>query len=183
MKPLPDPDFTLSWAARQRLRVAITLAGWLAVGALLWVLATLAAAMLTARPAQAATAVDLAPANAPPHAQQPGSAEALTLLQWSLAAVALGNLLLSISTWNAARHKVATARLDALEDDIRERQLEFEVALARLTIQVDTAPTHDHLATVYGAVNAVGSKVDQMIGAQDQTRALLQQLLQQQLRH
>lgn len=183
MKPLPDPDFTLTWAARRRLRTVLNMTLFLA---LLWVLVTLIGAMLPAQGAQAAQlapAVNLALAAAPPHAERPGQAEAITLLQWGLAVVALGNLLLSIGTWIAARHKVATARLDALEDDIRERQLEFEVALARLTMQADTAPNHDHLAAVYGAVNAVGSKVDQMIGAQDQTRALLQQLLQQQLRH
>lgn len=183
MKPLPDPDFTLSWEARQWWRVAITLAGWLAVAVLLCVVAILITPMLAAGSAQAAPAVELAPANAPPHADRPGPAEALTLLQWSLAGVALGNLLLSISTWHAARQKAATARIDALEDEIRERQLEFELALARLKSRADAAPTHDHLATVYGALNAVASKVDQMRGAQDQTCALLQQLLQQQLRH
>ncbi len=107
---------------------------------------------------------------------------AATSLQYALGAVALMNLLLSVSTWHASRQKAASARLDALEATIRTEIAAHASLLVELKAKAEEALTHDHLAEVYRELRTMATKVDTMVGVQEQATALLRQLLQQQLR-
>ena len=179
MKPLPDPDLHLPPVPRGWRWIALgVLVVWLAA---LVALAVVVCAALTAGTAHAAEALAGPAAPLAPAGEAPGVSDAV--LRWSLGLVALANLLLSLSTWHAARQKAAAARLEALEVAVRDQLAEHAQVLARLSAAVDGAVTHDHLAEVYRDIKTIAAQVHTLVGQQGQATDLLRQLLAQQLRH
>ncbi|MBL8351213.1 MAG: hypothetical protein JNL87_12985 [Burkholderiaceae bacterium] len=172
MTPQPDPDPTWPRTPRRwRWLIVGILIVWLAA---LVSLAFMVSAALTAGAAHAAEAVA--------HDAAPLPTSDL-VLKWTLGVVALANLVLSVSTWHAARLKAAASRLETLESLVRDRLREHDEAVIRLEAAVDAAVTHDHLAEVYRDIKTTAAQVHTLVGQQGQATDLLRQLLAQQLRH
>jgi hypothetical protein len=181
MKPLPDPDLHFSGLARQRLRLGVVMVCWVMVAALLAALVAVVATAISAPVAHAASG-PTAVAAAVVHAEEDSSSK----LQWAVTGVALANLLLSVSTWHAARQKAAISRLEQLEAEMRLRLAATSQELARLVAQTEAqaarAIGHHHLDEVYRELRTVATKVDVMVGTSEQTTTLMRQLLERQLR-
>lgn len=179
----PGPPFTQG--VHGGMHMLMRALGWLlaaaaiVLGSLAFLIAITPPVRAAAAPAQAASAS--VQADAAGEAAQQDLLRGVSLLQWFLAFVALANMLLSVSTWHAARQKAANARLDALEDEMRERLGLLDLGHVRLQEALEKAPSHDHLAEVYRELRGVATKVDTMVGAQAQVTSLLQQLVAQQL--
>lgn len=114
-------------------------------------------------------------------AEEPGRAELPSapapLLQWTLAGVAVGNFLLGLSAWHNARHKAATARLEAFEADTRAVLGNHAQQITRLKAEAKMAITRADLAEVYQDIKALAEQVHTLAGQQQEANGNLRLLV------
>lgn len=162
----------LAWfAARLACLMAIASAVLCVPGtALLWALAPVVALAAEVAP-QAATATTATAAAAA------GDAHGVGGLQFGLAAVALGNFLLSVSSFYLARHRVTTDKLNQLEVQMRSQFAAHGERIAGLAATAESAITHDHLAEVYGDIKGIAAQINNLAGQQQQMNDNLRLML------
>jgi len=102
----------------------------------------------------------------------------VTTYELAITTVAVVNLVLNLSLFQANRHKASTERVERMRSDIDDHALR----LARIDAHLQNSPSHDHLSEIYEQLNRTRDQVGRMAGELEQVNRNLQMLLNHQLK-